>query len=68
MQVILTEEEWLKLKRQSDEDKKTYVKRIDVGLALQELQKEIMSCSNGIAYFSHEQWKKMFERFIERIQ
>jgi hypothetical protein len=67
MQVILTEEEYLKLKRQSDEDRKIYVKRIDVAMALQELEKELLMSVNGIPYFSHEQWKKMFQRFVERI-
>jgi hypothetical protein len=41
MQVILTEEEYLKLKNRSDEDRRTYVKKIDVVHALQELLKEI---------------------------
>ena len=68
MQVILTEEEWFKLKRQSDEDKKTYVKRIDVALALKDLEQELrLSMSGGVPYLSEQSWKRMFERFVERI-
>ncbi len=72
MQVILTEEEWLKLKRQNDEDKKTYVKRIDVAIALEEMIKELSSNSQHLYHpitFQpvKEQWARVISKFMERI-
>ena len=73
MQIILTEEEYLKLKRQHEEDKKIYVKRIDVMMALKELETELRGTmdpsinSFGMSYVPKEQWIKMFERFAEKI-
>lgn len=66
MQVILTEEEYLKLKNQSLEDKKTYVKRIDVALAFQEMVKELERCS-GSSAFDRPRWDGPFQRFIEKL-
>ncbi len=72
MQVILTEEEYLKLKRQSDEDRKTYVKRIDVSLALEEMIKELVGCIkpsyDPLTFEKVVDWKRIIDQFHERIR
>lgn len=69
MQVILTEQEYLKLKNQSDEDKKTYVKRVDVGIALIELDKKLRRFFDFSPVIETEsEWRKAFEKFIKDIQ
>ena len=71
MQVILTEEEYLKLKNQSSEDRKTYVKRIDVALALKELFEDLNKQLPEYGYFrgmdSEKNLQKLFETFMEKL-
>jgi hypothetical protein len=66
MQIILTEEEYLKLKNQSVEDKKTYVKRIDVSIALQELASELQKF--GIDSFAPNRWQDSLKRFMQKLE
>ncbi len=72
MQVILTEEEYLKLKNQSSEDRKTYVKRIDVAIALQELFDELNKQLPQHGYFrgmdSEDNIKRLFTNFMEKLK
>jgi len=68
MQVILTEDEYLKLKHQHEETRKNYVKRIDVSLALQEMIKEIASQRSGVYdpitfQPSVANWQKVIDKF-----
>lgn len=72
MQVILTEDEYLKLKNQHEEQKKTYVKRIDVALSLQELFKEFVGAvrpSYDPVTFQRviPDWQTSVDKFWERI-
>ena len=73
MHVILSEKEYLRLKYQSDEDKKIYVKRVDVAMALQELEEELRgmftsSWGGGIQEnYVSPQWIKAFKDFVEKV-
>ena len=71
MQVILTEEEYLKLKNQSSKDKETYVKRIDVAIALQEMVKELSETYRQFdPMFSNKtltNWQGVMDRFMEKV-
>lgn len=72
MQVILTEEEYLKLKNQHEEQKKTYIKRIDVAMSLQDMVKELVE-KRGFVYDpitfqpKANQWQEAIDHFWERI-
>jgi len=66
MQVILTEEEYLKLKNQTEADRQTYVKRIDVSLALQELMKDL-ELLRKYQFYGPEQWNAPFKKFIDNL-
>jgi hypothetical protein len=72
MQVILSEDEYLKLKNQHDEQKKAYVKRIDVSMALEELLKDLFGTQRRYDPITFEpvteRWKPAFDRFWERIE
>ena len=76
MQIILTEDEYLKLKHQSDEDKKTYVKRVDVSIALEEMVKEMLKLKNvydpmdfrPVPRNVENDWKHLAQIFWENIE
>jgi len=75
MQVILTEDEYLKLKHQSDDDKKNYIKRIDIVLALKELEEDLRKLIgiehiNSMMSYSLRndgEWNKIFQTFIDKL-
>ena len=73
MQVLLTEEEYLKLKNQSEEHQKTYVKRIDVQLSLTNMIKELVE-GRGFKFDPitlvprTDEYKNAIKNFWERIE
>jgi hypothetical protein len=69
MQVILTEEEYLKLKNRSDEDRKTYVKRINVSIALQEMLHEMSGQNRFFMELDSERiLKELYSEFMRKIE
>lgn len=75
MQVILTEEEYLKLKHQHDEQKRTYVKRIDVEMAFREMIEELVGDRKNAHYdpltfqpiVNTQRLQNIMSRFWEKV-
>ena len=72
MQIILTQEEYDSLKYQSEKSRETYVKRIDVALALEEMVKELASVGHAFDPITFQRiapdWKRIIAQFHERIK
>ena len=67
MQVILTEEEWLKLKNQRNVDNKDFIKRADIILALRELENDLRKYYTGGTIYADEAWLNIFKRFVGKL-
>lgn len=69
MQVILTEEEYLKLKNQSEEDKRLFVKKSDVYHAAQEMVKEFQKTLNPVFEpYKSKEMETILRQFLKNIE